>query len=184
MRHTLLTGMTVVLLAGCATGFSETPRPTNFSILQQKKIQAASHWEVIATNVATQIRNSVNKDDVLYIAPPTQNTEFSKAFREQLITALVSSGARVSKNGDTRALVVEVDTQLVKFSPDRFQNQRYVSATAIAGGLLAVNGLSLSSAANAGVAVLGLTALYDWNQWAEREFAFGQTPQHELIVTT
>ncbi|MBC7500246.1 MAG: hypothetical protein H7315_07095 [Herminiimonas sp.] len=60
MRHTSLSGMTVVLLAGCATGFSETPRPTNFSVLQQKRIQAASHWEVIATNVATQIRNSVN----------------------------------------------------------------------------------------------------------------------------
>lgn len=184
MRKKLLTGMAVLSLAGCATGFSEAPRPTNFSILTQQKIQAASHWQVIANDVAAQIRSSVNKDELLYIAQPVQSTEFSRAFRDQLITALVNGGAQVSKANDTRALVIDVDTQLVRFSPQRFQNGRFVSATAIAAGLLAVNGMHLSSAANVAIGTLGLTAAYDWNNWAEREFAQGFTPQNELIVTT
>lgn len=124
MKKKLLAAMAVVLLAGCATGLgsNEAPRPTNFSIAQQKKIQAASHWHVAANEVAAQIRNSVNKDDVLFISLPAQQTQFAHAFREQLITALVSSGMRVSRNGDTRALVIDVDVQLVRFSPRRLQN--------------------------------------------------------------
>lgn len=184
MRKTLIAGTAAILLAGCATEYSEVPRPTNFSILQQKKLQAASHWELIASDVAEQIKNSVGKDQILYISRPAQETEFTRAFNTQLITSLVNKGVYVSKNGDTRALVIDVDTQLVKFSPDRYQNHRFVSATAISAGVMAVNGLRLSGETNAAIGVLGLAGALDWHNWVEREYANGATPQHELIVTT
>ena len=152
--------------------------------MKQKKIQAASHWDFIANDVAEQLKNSVGKDEILYIARPKQDTEFTEAFYNQLLSALVNKGIRISKNGDTRALVIDVETQLVKFSPDRFQNHRFVSATAIAAGLMAVNGLNPSGKTAAGIGILGITAARDWHEWVEREYANGETPQYELIVTT
>lgn len=184
MTKTLLAGMAALLLAGCAAQYSEAPRPTNFSILQQKKLQAASHWELIADDVAEQIKNSVGKDQILYVSRPANETEFTRAFNTQLITSLVNKGIYVSKNGDTRALVIDVDTQLVKFSPNRYQNHRFVSSTAIAAGVMAVHGLNMSGEANAAIGVLGLAAALDWHNWVEREYAGGETPQGELIVTT
>ncbi len=184
MRKTLLAGIAGIFLAGCAVEYSEAPRPTNFSILKQKKIQAGAHWDLIANDVAEQIKNSIGKNEILFIAQPQQEDEFAKAFYNQLLSALVNKGIRVSKNGDTRALVINVETQLVKFSPDRFQNHRFVSSTAIAAGLMAVNGLNPSSSTSAAIGILGITAANDWHQWMEREYANGATPQYELIVTT
>jgi uncharacterized lipoprotein YajG len=184
MRKTLIAGMAAIFLAGCATEYSEVPRPTNYSVLKQKKIQAAAHWDVIANDVAEQLKNSLSKDEILYISKPKQETGFAVAFYNQLLSALVNKGIRVSKNGDTRALVIDVETQLVKFAPDRFQNHRFVSTTAIAAGVMAVNGLHLSGNSNAAIGVLGVTAARDWHEWVEREYANGNTPQYELIVTT
>ena len=42
----------------------------------------------------------------------------------------------------------------------------------------------LSDSGNVAVGILRLTAARDWHQWLEREYANGDTPQHELIVTT
>ena len=184
MRKTLLVGMAAILVAGCATEFSEVPRPTNYSILKQKKVQSGAHWDLIANDVAEQLKNSIGRDEILFVSLPLRNTDFNRAFRNQMITALVNKGVRVSPNGDTRALVIDVEAQLVKFSPQRFQNARFVSSTAIAAGFMAVHGLDLSDSGNAAVGILGLTAARDWHQWLEREYANGDTPQHELIVTT
>lgn len=184
MRKTLIAGMAAIFLAGCATGYSEVPRPTNYSVLKQKKIQAASHWDVIANDVAEQLKNSLSKDEILYITKPRQDSHFALGFYNQLLSALVNKGIRISKNGDTRALVIDVETQLVKFAPNRFQNHRFVSTTAIAAGLMAVNGLHMSGNTNAAIGVLGIAAARDWHEWVEREYANGDTPQYELIVTT
>jgi hypothetical protein len=177
-------GMAAILFAGCATEYSEVPRPTNYSVLKQKKMQAASHWELIANDVAEQIKNNVDIKQLLYVAPPRPDTEFTKAFNTELITALVNKGMSVSRNGDTRALNIEVETQLVRFSPYRHQNSRFVSATAITGGIMALNGLDMADKTAIGVGVLGLAAARDWHEWMEREYARGFTPMHELIVTT
>ncbi len=183
MRKTLLAGIAGIFLAGCAAEYSEVPRPTNYPVLKQKKMQAASHWNIIANDVAEQISNSIRKDEILYLSRSKQETEFNEAFYNQLLTALVNKGIRISKNGDTRALTVDVETQLVKFSPNRFQNHRFVSSTVIAAGLMAVNGLHPSTTTAAALGILGVTAANDWHQWMD-EYAKGETPQYELIVTT
>lgn len=183
-KTTLIAGIAAIFLAGCTTQYSEVPRPTSFSVLKQKKLQAGAHWDVIANDVAEQLKNSIGKDEILFIARPQQDTEFTKAFYNQFLSALVNKGVRVSKSGDTRALIIDLETQLVKFSPNRHQDARFVSSTAIAAGLMAVNGLNMSDTANAAVGTLGITAALDWNRWIEREYSHGDTPQYELIITT
>ncbi|CAN5219634.1 hypothetical protein BH11PSE11_BH11PSE11_09870 [soil metagenome] len=185
MRKTLLVaGIAAIFLAGCAAEYSEAPRPTNYSIMKQKKVQAASHWDLIANDVAEQIKNSVGSNELLYVTPPVPNSEFNHAFHNSMISALVNKGVRVSTNGDTKAMQINVETQLVRFSPARFQNGRFVSTTAIAAGLMAIHGLHLAAETNAGIGILGITGAIDFNNWVEREYANGNTPQSELIVTT
>ena len=126
----------------------------------------------------------MGKDELLFIVQPQKDTEFNRAFHNLLISAMVNKGVKVSKNGDTRALLIDVDAQLVKFSFDRYQNQKFISATAIAAGVMAVNGLHPNTTTGIGIGILGAAALLDWNTWIEREYASAETPQHELIITT
>jgi hypothetical protein len=152
--------------------------------MKQKKMQAASQWDLIATDVAEQVKNSVGSNELLFVTLGQPDTQFNKAFHNSLISALVNKGVRVSTNGDSKALSINVETQLVKFSPNRFQNGRFVSSTAIAAGLMAIHGLHMASETNAAVGILGITGAIDYNNWVEREYANGATPQYELIVTT
>lgn len=183
MRTILSASLALALLGGCATQFSETPLAINFPTDKQHKLQAGSHWGLIAANVAEQIKTSVAKDSTLYVVPARLQTDFNRAFHNQLVSALVNQGLSVTKSYDSQALLVDIDTQLVNFSPDRFQNRRFVSATAITAGLLAVNGVVSGSDA-AAVGALGIAAAIDWDQLVNQEFARGRTPSHELIVTT
>lgn len=182
MRNILSAGLALALLGGCATQYSETPLATNFPTEKQHKLQAGSHWGLIATNVAEQIRISTSPHNTLYVIAPRKDSDFTRAFHNQLISALVNKGLTVSKTYDSQALIVDIDTQLVNFSPDRFQNTRFVSATAITAGLMAAHGVVTGSEA-AAVGALGIAAAIDWHQLVYQEFARGSTPSHELIVT-
>ncbi len=169
-------------LGACATQYSEAPLATNFRTAEQPKLQAASHWGSIAQDVALQLKPSIGISSV-YVTPPKDQSSFSLAFHNQLISSLVNAGVAVSKT-PRNALGLEVETQLVRFSPERYQNRHFVSATAITGGLWAVHGLSAYPQTNAMIATLGIAGALDWNQWFNQKYAQGETPQHELIVTS
>lgn len=145
-------------MSGCATHNNETPLATIFPITKQQKLQAGGHWSAIANDVAERMKNNKVIDSAtLSVLPPTPDTAFTKAFRNQLISALVNKGLTVTAdcppqrdcrpNAKIKGTVVEIETQLVKFAPGRYQNRRD-------------------------------------NYKAYPEFANGETPQYELIVTT
>src|ERR1035437_4816347 len=121
MKMTLLGGMAALLMAGCASQYNDASQPTSYSVLTQKKVQSGAHWDQVAVDVAEQIKNSVGSNELLFVSQPLRNTDFNRAFHNQLISALVNKGVRVSPNGDSRALVIDVDAQLVRISPNRFQ---------------------------------------------------------------
>lgn len=172
-------------MGGCSTLNSETPLATNFTTTNQLKLQSGAHWSVIANDVADRIKGNKNLNGAtLSVLLPTPDSDFSKAFRNQLISALVNKGLPVSKISDNKGSVVEIEAQLVKFSPNRYQNRHFVSATAIAAGIWGIQGLDLANNGNAIAGALAATAAIDWNQWANQEFAHGRTPQYELILTT
>ena len=106
------------------------------------------------------------------------------AFYTEIITALVNQGVTVRRTNDGTAQVIDIETQLVRFSPDRHQNQRFVSVTAIGAGIAAIHGLGIPVKTDYVLGGLGLAAAYDWTSWVNQEYARGATPRHELIVTT
>lgn len=185
MKKFLPIALAAALLAGCATPYSETPLAGNFPTTTQNKLQAASHWLVIAKDVAEQIKLGTDKIGApVYVTPPERDSQFTLAFYNEIITSLVSQGVTVRKVNDGTAQVINIETQLVKFSPDRHQNRRFTSVTAIGAGIAAVHDLQLSSGTNAGIGALALAGAYDWTTWVAQEYAKGPTPKFELIVTT
>jgi hypothetical protein len=167
------------IVAGCATPYSEAPLATNFPTTKQPKVQAASHWNTIAGDVASQITSKLTERRPLYVAQPTNKAEFDRAFANQLISALVAGGQTVLKS-PAGALTVEIDTQVVRFSPDRPQYRHAGTASAITAGVWALH----VGEATAGAALATTVIAADAYAWFRSEFASGATPQTEIIVTT
>jgi len=183
MKKILAAGLALLSLGGC-TVTSDAPRALNFPPALQHKAIAATHWSLIANDMAEHLKSTVAKNSatVLHVAEP-KPSEFSQAFRNLLISALVNKGVIVAKTKENNALAIDIDVQLVKFSPHRFQNSYFDRALPLTEGLLAVNGIVSRSEAE-GVDSLSKAALVDWNdgRYLSR-MAGGYTPSRELIIT-
>lgn len=167
-----------MVAAGCVSPYSEAPLATNFPTSKQEKLQAAAHWNVIAKDVASQIVAGQSVQRPLYVAPGDKSA-FDHAFANQLISALVANGQIVLKQ-PVGALSVETDTQVVSFAPNRPQ-YRYIhgTANALMAGVWALH----VNEATAGAALFAAGGTADAYAWFHSEFATGETPQTEIIVT-
>ena len=93
-------------LASC----SSIPMHSSYSFTEQQKMQAAHHWDVLASDVANQINNQLISSDYLdksvFVkttcgsdAMPCdkgETTLFNEGFRDLLITRLVHFGVPTS----------------------------------------------------------------------------------------
>lgn len=180
-KNSLFFVTSIALATGCATPYSEAPLATNFPTSKQEKLQAAAHWNRIAQDVARQITRSMPNQSPLYVRQPNVETAFARAFHGQLITALLASGHPVMKTPQG-ALQVDIDIQAVAFSANRPQYRYAGAATALGGGLWAL--YDVGRAVSPGAAGMVALATVDTLAWFQSEFASGDTPQTEIIVTT
>lgn len=169
------------LLAACATPYTEAPLATKFPTSKQPKLQAAAHWNVIAGDIAKQISAGLKDKRPLFVNQSMVKTGFDRAFTNDLISALVADGYTVLKS-PAGALSVDVDTQVVRFSPNRPQYNHIGVATALTTGVWALRDVktTVGRVLGAGVAVAASADAYTWFR---SEFATGETPQTEIIVT-
>lgn len=173
-----------LLLAGCVAPYSPAPLATNYPVTKQNKPQAAAHWMVISAHIEKELSATLKPGPkvTLYVEPP-QATAFNQALRNQLITSLVNDGFMVttSATNPAGALSVSVETQVVEFNANRPHYKFGGEASALAAGLWVLTDidghtpLGLATAAVAGA---------DAFAWFRSEFAAGDTPKMEIIVTT
>ena len=168
-----------VLMAGCATPYSPVPLATNYPTSTQSKAQAAAHWMVITSHIEKELLPTLKSmpNRRLYVAPG-QATPFNQAMRGQLITELVRDGQLVAKNGDG-AVTIDIDTQVIEFSPKRPQYKFTGERSALAAGAWVITGVEHSNAWLATVAIAG----HDAYSWFHSQFAPGPTPKTEIIIT-
>ena len=173
--------LAVALVSACATPFSETPLATNFPTSKQEKLQAASHWQTITADAALRLSATLPAalTHPLYVEPVTP-TAFNRAVTNQLITWLVNNGHAVTRSpaNGAKFIKVDVDTQVVAFSPDRAQARYAGVPTALATGAWALSGPSVTGAGAATALIAGADAY----SWARSEYANGETPQTEIIL--
>ncbi|WP_334108395.1 hypothetical protein [Methylobacillus sp.] len=174
--------LSTIALAGCATSHSEVPIATNFPIMQQEKLQAAAHWGLITQDLSkklqTQMGNKVSKEQTLYVSAST-DSPFNQAVVGELIASLVSNGYTIVKTRGA-AVNVEIDTQVLQFSPQRLQTRQIGALSALATGLWSLTELN-TSITPAGVAT-GLIFGSDAQAFFNSDKASGPTPKTEIII--
>lgn len=180
MKHIAkLLAMSSILMTGCA---SQVPVAENYPYSTQKKVRAAHHWDVIATDIARETQKAVSEGKVratqpLFVVPPQENTAFTRAFHNFLVTRLVREGLTVTE--DRRgALEVRYETQVVRHESDRYAH-RPGTLTALVAGILVGRNVHTWDATEKGLGALALAAGAD--------VAIGDAAsvtKTELLVTT
>jgi len=169
------------LTTGCATVKNpEAPITENFPHSFQKQLQASNHWEIIANDLASQIQESIVNKKItarpIYLNLQSNQTDFTRAFNDFLITSLVKKGVAVSKlkSGST---IYEYKVQTVQYKSNRstFLPNKAKWTTLAAGLVVFRNVAHVINTAD--TAILGAGVLAD--VWT----ADG-APKLELIITS
>lgn len=170
------------------SAYGEVPVAANPPSSEQAKLQAAQHWARIADDAGQSAvamlkngklcKGGIEKCGVIHVKPAPVISEFSRVFRNQLITRLVRLGAPVSK-GNSGVLSVEIDVQPIVFADNRPQ-YRYAGVPVELGpGIWAIRDVIDGAAGNPEQSAAVPDALH----WFRSEFAAGQTPRTELFIT-
>ncbi len=193
----------VLLLSACARAViytdapqmvapnNEVPVATNFQTSTQRKLQSGEHWNLIARDSAKAIYESMQKGGVciprstecrpVFVRTPEYLTEFSRAFYNQLKTALVENGVAVAKRNQPGAVEMDIDVQPVKFTGNRPQYRYAGVATELGDGVWALRDVADMNPTDASLSPS--PPLAGSNVWLRTQFASGQTPQTEIVVT-
>jgi hypothetical protein len=172
----------MLALAGCATPYSEVPKAKNFSASSQEKLQAASHWGLITNDLYKKLQakmgDKVEKSQRLYVSSK-DNSPFNQAVVAELISELVADGYLVAKNPENTTKI-DIDTQVLEFSPSRLKPVASGVPTLIVAGLwtLTESGVAVTTAGVASAVVIAKDA----SNYFGSETAAGSTPKTEIIV--
>ncbi len=169
-----------LVATGCVTPYSGTPTATNFETTSQHKLQAAAHWGVISNDLTNKIKtnmaSTVSKEQPIYVSS-TATSAFNHAIVGEIIASLVTDGYNVVKT-PKNAVSVEIETQVLQFSANRWQARKAGIPTLLATGVWA---LAEASATAAGAAT-AIIATADTASYFNSENAAGATPQTEIII--
>jgi hypothetical protein len=96
-------------------------------------MQASSHWELLAADLAHRINNQLlttdNLDKAIFVKEtcgdetiscrPNETSSFNEAFRDLLITNLFGYGVPVKSRADEKAIEVRYKVQIVRHNTNR-----------------------------------------------------------------
>lgn len=184
----------IITVSGCASGWLDVPRADNHPESSQLKAFAAHHWDVLANDVAAQIRTALYRTDYsdqpLALAPPREKTAFAHAFNNFLTSHLVQSGMNVSIKPEN--LMVHVDVQVIHHQSQVNNRFNYYPLTLLTSGLLVARGLEIINETHpsgdfgfaASATALGAAAGVDFARLQTEGRAYGGPSRTEVVVTT
>jgi len=177
--------LAVLLLSGCTHKYSEAPLATNFKTTNQKKLQAAQHWEVIGNDLAESIIKKIGTNKNVYVNHIDNDLKFNNSLYSFIMSRLISSGIRVSKVKKESDIVINIGTNDVEFSNKNrgIYTRTKGSITMLSAGVGAIYGISHLTSGPAiigtGIAAIGMDTYNAYHS----QYASGFTPKNEIIVT-
>ena len=127
MKKLLPVAVAAMLLAGCSTPFYDAAKTSTPVADSSTGTHVASNWLLIAKDVADQIKLGTDKIGApVFVTPPVKSSKFAQAFYTQVVTSLVNQGVTVRKFNDGTAQIIDIDTQLVRFSSEKVENRRFL----------------------------------------------------------
>lgn len=187
VRYVILSVALLTMIAGCA----QVPKPATYPMSFQKKMQAGHHWNLLAQDVAEQVRLCCSEGfgcdfaqgRPLYVE--AKSGVFGKAFHEMLIAHLVRpqvygvgqwNGCLVVEEKTEDSLVLRYNVQLIKHRSNRFNRPMPGTFTALATGLAVIRNNTPNTLKAWGI---GAGVLADI--WAGSSTTL---PHHEVLITT
>ena len=167
----------LISLSGCST--AQVPYTLNHPMSYQKVARATSHWDILADDVAAQTVAAIGTQKTIYVAAPTEATDFNRAFHNFLITRMVNKNIPVSSNNKSGAIEVQYETQVVQHNSER-RAYKPGTITTLAAGLLVAYNVPNWGAESQKAAFLGAAAGGDALISADA----GNPTKTELVVTT
>ena len=148
MLRIFLTLTMSALLCACA----QVPKQTTYDYTTQHKMQAAHHWDLLAADVAGQIKEKLKERYLdlrgIYVTPscgapdtpcsPHEETPFGEGFHDLLITHLVNDGVRTMDKPSPSTLSVEYKAQWLYHKADRIERPYMGTFTLLATGAAVV----------------------------------------------
>ena len=133
MRSYLTFVFILFLVSSCS---SRIPEPITYKYSQQNKMQASSHWEVLAADLANRINNKLvmtdNVHKAVYVKETCgddsspcktyQTSSFDEGFRDLLITELFGYGVPTKSRADENSIEVRYKVQIVHHNTDRVRS--------------------------------------------------------------
>ena len=150
---------TAFSLTGCVSTDGVSV-PISFPAASQYKLKSAAHWQLIAEDVAGQIKQSLvaqkHLQAPIYLEEPAQPTAFERSLFPMLRAGLLSQGLKVSvRSQDTAVLKVHVSkvSHVASYKPG--------TLTLLGSGLLVLREIALNNSSawlNTGGALAAITA--------------------------
>lgn len=147
MRNSLfliLAGMTLCLVSACI----RLPQPQGFLYSNQRTMQAAHHWNVLANDVANRINSELLRQNYLDAAVYVRHScgapdacgsgatfPFDEGFNDLLTTQLVNFGVNTLVT-EQDGLIVEYKVQVIQHRANRRQWPQPGMLTALTAGIL------------------------------------------------
>lgn len=151
-----------LLLCGC----SQVPKPTSYEFTSQKKIQAASHWNVLAEDIGKGVLNVISRGaksnpSIAFVL--NNNSPFCRSFRSFLGTYFVNSGIEIKETGNAD-YQLDWSVQAIKHEGKRISSDRF-PGTNILVAVLGYGVYKIFDSGSAGAGIVGggvaLDALYE-----------------------
>ena len=185
--------LVLCLAAGCV----RVPQPQGYPYSDQKKMQAAHHWNVLANDVANKINNELVRRNYfnasLYVKHSCNKPEackqsetfpFDEGFNDLLTTQLVNFGVNTQVVPEGSTLTVDYKVQVVYHQSDRSQWPQPGLLTALTTGVMvfrdapweiiaiasaaAIDTVSATTTVNGHYEVIITTSIIDGNKYVTR----------------
>lgn len=169
-------------------GCSQAPLATSFEMTPQQTVQSVQHWDVLAEDVAEQIKLGLtarNAMDRYAYLERKDESPFSEGFQNMLTTKLFNKGVKVIAVKDARALKVSYSAQVV-YHKEPLKQPRSGKLALLTGAVMVVREAFEQPWSVAGrIAVVGgVLAGADLLDDALPGFWNPKGPNTEIILTT
>ncbi|MCB2181739.1 MAG: hypothetical protein KQH63_06930 [Desulfobulbaceae bacterium] len=126
LRYAGIFAVLLFLVSGC----SLAPKPAGYLATSQKKLQAVHHWNVLAEDVAAQIKKKFKKiskeegaSTATFYVQDSKATPFDEGFRELLISNMVNDGLPLVREKTADSLTVDVEVILIHHKANRHKSK-------------------------------------------------------------
>lgn len=125
MKNTVIRRCCFVSLLLWISACTQVPYPVTYPFAKQEKMQAAQHWDILATDVAEQIKiarnNNSNVRNMPVFVKPVEQTPFGTIFHSLVTSRLVQKGVAVSPY-ENDALHLEYEARILQHSKRDIRN--------------------------------------------------------------